>query len=400
MTGIRNWIHAFNDGRSSWGFFIVCVLLSAFLIFVYSEPAEVDQSVLVGMSFPGWPKYEAGIVSQLIAAGYTGVFSIPEKLINNHIRIIALLVFTVPAFLLAQLVLRNQWNQILFTAVLFSSRYPFLWLSSELFAAGFLFLTVFLVIKNAPVQWTVLALVLMSFSKPDLILIGLVFMGYLLWDEQYIGFRKKILGYFGLFVFLLNIPGFFIHGLDHLTGPKSFHTFSQHYAALVEKHQISSAPNPWRETEEYMQSVFPEASSVRDIILKYPSRYIDFVFLSLASGLKRALVLFHVFLVLIPVLLISAFTKKWRVGHLEKLFALSLIALIPFVVFSFPHIRYMARFYPVLMLIILVFYEQFSEEKAGKFVVGTLLVGLSIQSVLLIQDILKLDTLQRYWFPD
>jgi len=187
---------------------------------------------------------------------------------------------------------------------------------------------------------------------------------------------------------------------DKHRGPhRTYLAFEQHYAALVYKHQIAPVENPFMRSPRYMDSIFPGAKSMKEIVLKYPKKYYDFLCLSIGHGMKRLAVLFHVLLFFIFIIYNSIRKGRYQIDLFGKLFLLSLIGTIPYLLFSFPHIRYLAKYYPLVIILLLSFIENCKDDKTvlrSKWLIG---VGVGI-NILIFLNSLKLLTSGIYWFPD
>ena len=138
---------------------------------------------------------------------------------------------------------------------------------------------------------------------------------------------------------------------------------------------------------------------MKEIILKHPKKYYDFLCLSVGHGMKRMFVLFHVLLIFIFIIYKSVRKGWYRMDLFGKLLLLSLIGTIPYVLFSFPHIRYLARYYPLAIILLLSFIENCKDDKTvllSKWLIG---VGVGINTLIFLNS-LKMLTSGIYWFPD
>jgi hypothetical protein len=128
-------------------------------------------------------------------------------------------------------------------------------------------------------------------------------------------------------------------------GNRSFISFSQHYANLVFGHQIASAPPPWTDYAKYVQATFGDVKSVKQIILRAPSQYMDFVFLSMSKSLQNMFA--TGFLITLSFSIFGFWKTRERFqGLILLVFGVSMV---PTILLSYMHIRYQARFYPIML---------------------------------------------------
>src|SRR5579885_2766742 len=69
------------------------------------------------------------ITVALFGEFWRSVASVPDRWLNDYIQLVAMLWYTVAAFLLVERVAKNHWVSGLFILFLFSSQYPCLWAS-------------------------------------------------------------------------------------------------------------------------------------------------------------------------------------------------------------------------------------------------------------------------------
>jgi hypothetical protein len=259
-----------------------------------------------------------------------------------------------------------------FLLFLFTSQYPFLWLSNELVTGGFLCLAIAAWVRGAS-PWVVGPLLaLLGLCKMEVLLVSGVLLAF--WVQQRSSRREALVlvGSFAATLALLLLPGFILVGPDYWIRygsggeGRAFATFRQHFAALVAPFQIGPAPNPWLQPNPYFDRVFPGANTMLDILTTSRLPYLDFVALSVARGLRKVGWVFQWGWLAVPVL-----AWGWRRGGLEagareRTLLLSFIGCVPFVLFSYPHIRYFARYYPIFWLLLLMAVERVSrlEERA------------------------------------
>ena len=287
---------------------------------------------------------------------------------------------------------------LLFLALLFSSRFPVLWLSTELLCGGFLSLVAAGVVAGWP-SWIVGSLLaLFGLCKPDALLPCLAMAGYLLWRgrgwPQRAGLLAGLLGAAGALV----VPAFLVHGL-RLFGGRAFLSFGQHYSALFALHQLQPPENPWRDWQVYVGAIFPGATSVWDVVHLHPRKYADFVALSVLYGARKFVTVMNLFLVLLVQRLLSLRRQATALEPFEGILGVSLVGVVPWLLVSFPHVRYFARYYPLLLLSGLHFAEQL--EPAGRRRAYALAAaGVAVNCLLLLLDARTRPGSFLLWLPD
>jgi hypothetical protein len=422
VSAILSWVRPGIAGRSAAlrrapiALLFAALLLAASWV-ILANPREPiwDQQALLAAHFqaPHHPSPARGFTSELIVAIYRVVWAGEGAAQNAGLRVIAMVLYTVSAALLAAALLRRRALIALFLCFLFTSQYPFLWLSSELFTGAFLTLAI--------TAWTVGAspwlvgglLALLGLCKPDVILLSVALLAYWVHRRSSREEGVTLAVSFALFLVALLLPGWLAAGWDYFrtyggTGGRSFASFGQHYAALIAHLQIAGPPpNPWSETAAYVQRHFPGARNMSDVVFGHFPRYLEFVALSTVRGLFRA-----VYVVNYAALAVPCLAWGWRRGRFaltdrEKTLYLCFIGFAPFVLLAYPHIRYMARFYPIFLLLVLTALERVLaiEDRALRrpvLLTAGLCLGVSLLENLrrLCLGLAHVSELGQYWFPD
>jgi hypothetical protein len=384
---------------------------------ILSNPREPvwDQLALLEASFhaPHHPSPARGFTSELIVAIYRATWAGEGAAQNAGLRVIAMLLYTLSAALLARALLRHGALVALFLCLLFSSQYPFLWLSSELFTGAFLMFAIYAWTVGAS-PWLVGGLLaLLGLCKPDVIFLSAALLVYWVHRRSSREEAVALAASFALFLAVLLLPGWLTAGWDYFrtyggAGGRSFASFSQHYAALIAHFQVAGAPpNPWSETAAYMQRHFPGARNMSDVVLGHFPRYLEFVVLSALRGLFRAGYVVNFAALAVPCLAWGWRRGRFRLSDREKTLYLSFIGFAPFVLFSYPHVRYMARYYPIFLLLLLGALERVLaiEDRALRRTVlltSGLCLGVSLLENLrrLGEGLAHVAELGQYWFPD
>lgn len=373
----------------------VCILLA---IVVWNSTAipKYDQEQLISytFSFSDYPRFELGITSGLIAGLYNRLDTFDLVSSNAHIRAVATILYLSAAYLLLSTRRGSRQVTLLCMLLLITSRYPFLWLASELFAGAFLMLVLWSVMRDTPFWMTAFFVTLFALSKPDLILSGILVGLYLAYATA--GTRSyrwhNVLVLLG-FLLLLLLPGLLQDGAGFFQSRgRAVFSMRQHYGALVEPHQMTQQrPDPWVDWGAYFLPVWGESESIPDLIRANPRIYLDFIFLSMAQSLRNFLRSNLLFL--IPLWLVCFVRVRHRKMKIVSLLFLS--GFIPITLLSFTHVRYIARFYPLLLFMIYLYLAEKRSTVMSKIILAMLVALLCWQTYQLLPLIPA-----AHWFPD
>jgi len=376
----------YNFSRLTFAICLTIFLTVLSGISIYNSHAQpiYDQKGLIEFSFSeGYPNLEQGISSELIV-GLINVFKPYEPITSNiFIRTLASSLYLLSGSLLAWTLTKRyflglEWFT-LFIFLIFTSRFPFLWLSSELFAGVFFMLIVWSIINEYPFGLIAFFISLFSWAKPDLLVPGFI-LGIILATYGRKGLQNKILSVltFLLLLAVFVVPGVILKGGSylHLTG-RSFQSFCQHYADLVSSHQIVyPAPDPWLECRSYITSSFGNVQTVPEIIKVNWGKYIDFMFLSLSKSLQKMIASNYIFLLPLTIAgLCITKQKKLKVATIS-VFVINFGLIIAL---SYFHVRYQARYYPIALLMILIGMSEKKLKIVNLFVWGYLIALLIFQ---------------------
>ncbi|MEW6055145.1 MAG: hypothetical protein AB1540_00905 [Bdellovibrionota bacterium] len=386
-------------------FFLAIFSLSAAIILGFPQDIRFDQQLIrYVFSFKDFPSFDDGVISHLIAGFYNRFVAPSAESLNQHFRFLAMTGFLTSAFLLCRLVVRDWRLRCIFLAFLMLSRLPFLWLSTELFTATAFCVALIGMLENWKPHWLALALVMLANTKPDLILVATALLGYAVFFEpSHKRQRLRLVSCFIGFEVLLWIPGFIANG-NQFFGNRGFMAFAQHYSDLVYPHQAAAqAADPWLQPEKYMERIFPKAQSIRDLVLHYPVKYFDFLTLSLGKGFKNLIRLFGFLALLFPMRI--AFLNRMPLTRFEKIVGITLVGFVPFFLLSYPHVRYMTRYYPAFVILLAAWTERLPDPKKGKthikrYAYATMAMALAFQAFLFFRDLHALSFGGYFWFPD
>jgi hypothetical protein len=387
---------------------------SAFLLANQREPVW-DQQALLRASFqaPHQPSPARGFTSELVVAVYRAAWSGEGAAQNAGLRVVAMALYVAAAALLAGLHLRRTCLVVLFMAFVFTSQYPFVWLSSELLAGAFLMFAIAVWAAGASPWLVGGALALLGLCKPDVILTSVALLAYWVHRRSSREEGAALTAGFAISLVALLLPGTLAIGWDYFrtyggSGGRSFASFSQHYAALIAHFQITGPPpNPWAETAAYIRPHFPGAAGMADIVLGHFPRYVEFVALSTVRGLFRAGYVLHYAVLAVPCLVWGWRRSGFTLSEREKSLLLSFVGFAPFVLFAFPHVRYMARYYPIFLLLVLMALERVLAAADSDARRPVLLTAIPCLAVALLENLRRFlaglvhaSEMPQYWFPD
>ena len=357
-------------------------LIAISLIQILNTPSPMywDQKFLNYTFQQNYPKLEQGIPQFWIAGLIQNNGKIEENSLNTILRLVAASIYLFSACVLGWSIRGKggALNFSLWMILLFTSGLQFIWLSSELLAGAFLMLFLLSVIKKWSIWIEAILLLLFGLTKPDLFFVSVCVWGYL----SFVGnqsLRSKLLHMYLFigFVILALLPGILQNGIDYLKQDgRSINSLGQHYAALINPLQITAnLPEPWQYYGIYVTSTWGSANNAFTLIISNPSRFVDFIFLSLATTLKRLIsgsLLFY-----LPAAIISF--KHLQDRKIKSIILLCLLNFIPILLLAFFHIRYGARFLPLALFTIFYGIDQIQNLRLRKIVYGSMWLIIIIQ---------------------
>jgi hypothetical protein len=352
-----------------------------------------DQS-FIGFRFSsGYPSFDEGIVSHLIVGTVNALVPFDITATNTIVRALAAFMYTGAAALLAWSITGPQrlWGYFAFLLLLVSARFPFLWLSSELFAGAFLMLFLWSCVRGHHFAVTAVLLALFSLCKADLALPGLLVGTFLVLRPDPLSRWKRALILAACAALLVLPTLVFSQPYYAQFGGRSWVSFGQHYGELVQPHQLTDAPSGWGGWPQYLERSFPGARSVAEAALMHPRRYAHFVALSIAeSGIRMVATKLAL---LVP---IAAFFFFGLRSSLRTTVLLLLTSLVPIVLFSFLHLRYQARFYPLALFIIFAGLGDGAFTRRHEYGLAVLLSIVAVWQLIDLVPVMQ----TAYWLPD
>ena len=396
-----------REKAPSFSLFLALLTATIALVWAFPQPILADQNFIRGAldPFGPYPNFESGVLSNLLVKALGAVAPLTITHVNEVVRTLAAIFYASAVYLLfSQYIVREQ-NRLIAVTLFFTSRLPLLWLSSELIAGGFLALAVVL---HARGRFRIASAALGCFAlcKPDLVLAGGAVSLAWLWFAK--GNRRAVLWPFALVILVLNAGGVLSHGLAHFQGNRSWMAFSQHYSFLFGRHQFNPAfaDETFGNWERNVGAVFPGISSLGGVIVHHPMLYLDFLALGQVHLLKRLVALSSFLLLPLALLLFStryrkAFTKDTRIALLTASTAAACLGLVPITMISFVHIRYLAKFYPLVFVTCMAGLERAELSIRAKRLMQ-ICVGLALVTQIALIGILISGAVngQNVWMPD
>ena len=394
---------------------LTLLLFGASVVILQNPKVAIwDQARLLEARFeaPYYPALPFAFTSQLLVIALKALLPAGAPL-HEVLRLVAMAFWAGSAAWLATALLERRALVAVLLILLFTSQYPFLWLSSELITGGFLCLAIGAWLRGAS-PWIVGPLLaLLGLCKMELLLVSVLLLGF--WVHTSSSRREGVtlVASFAATLVLLLLPGFVVLGSDYwirydASGQgRGIATFRQHFAALVAPFQIGSAPNPWVDPEPYVERVFPGAESMLAVVTAGGFPYLDFVALSTARGVRKVGWVFGWGWLVLPVLAWGWRRGGLELGEREKALLLTFVGCLPFVLFAYPHIRFFARYYPIFWILLFVALERVwrlddASVRNPCLRLAGLLVGLALfqNARRTAIGLAAAPHLQQYWFSD
>ena len=369
--------------HANWAAVVITVLmiLSVCIQLLHVNTVPVyDQKTLLKFTFSQniYPSLESGIVSSLII-GVLKILPYAPLSMNTFLRVVAATAYLAAAALLGFSVAKRCRHPILmftlFMLLMLTSRFPFLWLSSELFAGTFMAMSFWGGLEKK-YGFAALCFALLALTKPDMLVPTVVAATFFfLFNKQ-----PRLLVVTIVLLGILVFPAIFAKNA-RFTGNRSAYSFCQHYAAMVVPMQIapsSSLPSPWSNCSVYLRSGFGSVNNMSDIVRANPSLYLDFIFLSLSNSLKKFVLSNLIFLLPLVLIFGKHFPDKTLAWTFTILFAVNAVVILSL---SYFHVRYQARYYPLALGLILGGVERHPRVTSQKLALGALIGIFSWQSI-------------------
>lgn len=339
-------------------------------------------------------QHSGGITATVTVGIYKLIVPTTELSLNWHIRIFAMFAFLSASYLLATTYIRNEISRVLAMATIACSGFQFIQPSSELIASAYLGLYLVGVRRLWPLPFLAGLLISFGLCKVELFLAAAAIGVYwYLSSTKGSSSRWRIPVYCVAWTAFFVLPSIAVNRENALMGGRAFEAFGQHYAVLFASHQyVPLIEDPWTASKSVMNAVFPTAHSTPQLVLQYPRQYLDFMALSLVqSALSLCFALKGM---LLPIVVLLGF--RWWPPTLRSAGITTGIALVaaltPAVLFAFIHIRYIARFFPIIVCMIIAACSD-SPPPTGDKVRGTMWGGVLLTLVL---EVISLGWVYRH----
>lgn len=338
----------------------VSCLLVLWLIYNSGIPADADQLNLITYNFRnGLPSADAALSPQLIV-GFVNLFIPFDPIRTNAIvRVIGTALFLFSGALIATQV---RWKY-LFFALLLTSSFPFVWVTTDLFTASFLMIFVWGLLTNRSFAFISLFLTLFALARPDMLLTGGLLALYLIYRQP-----RRLRAALVLLA-IIGIP-YLITSQQSSVSDRAWLSICQHYAVLVAPPGASGDLNPWVNCPHYFEPVFGTSRSVFELIRDNFSAYLQFLGMSLQRSLANMTGTQLLALLLFIPIVVRLRTPKTKTLGIVTLLLLS--NLVPVTALSFLHLRYQMRFYPILLLLLFAELDTRSNQQFDRITVRLL----------------------------
>lgn len=392
------------------------LLLSALVVLPHVDEPIFDQKLLLqaDLNARRMPSPERGLTSELWVVAVRAVADPTPVQLNTAVMAMAMAFYAIAATALAATWLRRRELVAAFIVFLFASQLPYLWISTELFAGAYLCLALLAWSRGAPPWLTGVLLAVFSLAKPDLILMGGALAGFWAWRA---GGRQAValLAGFAAGYALLVLPGLSLHGFDYYRTWRSgedaqgraFVAFSDHFKRVLSHFQVAGPP-PFA-LEAYTRPYFGDAQSMWDV-WTHPQGwfvYLEFVLLGALRGVVKGIYFFNWTLLAIPCLIWARRRGGLGLDDHERSLLLCFIGLVPVLLITYPHIRYLARFWPLFLLLVLGSVERIAalestrwQRPALALTTVFLALGLGTLGSRALYNLRHVAAFDRYWFPD
>ncbi|MFM9047493.1 MAG: hypothetical protein ACKOOH_07535 [Cyanobium sp.] len=295
--------------------------------------------------------HAGGITSSLIAGVYKLLIPTTPSTLNWHFKIFSMLGYLLSSFALLRTAIQNAAPlRILGFLIIATSGFQLLEPSSDVLSAALLNLFFIGVIRRWPKLLSALILATFGLCKVELTLSAAVLS--LLWCvwEWHRGSSRPYLPALLTFLWmaLYLTPSFLLTGSSLLESDRSSTAFFSAYAAYMRFHQFQlSPPSEVEANLAIRNTIFRDASGFRDVVMKHPDLYLDFLGVSAARSIPNVVKVFK--LMLVPFSL-----ALWNLKHVKSyryiLIGAGLVSaciLLPSWLVIFVRMRYIAKVIPL-----------------------------------------------------
>ena len=309
-------------------------------------------------------QWAGGITGSLAVGVYKLIIPTTPEHLNHHIKILAMVLFFLFSYLLANQYLKTRLGLALFIAIVATSGLQLIEPTNDLIAATYLLAFLYGMAKRWNFIITTLLLVCFGLCKAELPTVAGAMMLYWAWVTPDKKNKALIMGGFVFWAAVFLAPGLYLYGVKTIAGGRSFCSFSNHYTLLMAKYKLITLPgNP--DFSQIIGREFPGAKSLPDIIAGWPQKYFVYV---LVCALTNLLIFIRTFKGIFGVLVLrwARCREKIASNHFEPMVLIGFIALaIPHTLVAAFRARYLLKFFAPFVLISVVYWE-YCRERSDK----------------------------------
>ena len=293
------------------------------------------------------------ITSSLIAGLYKLIIPTTAATLNWHFKIFAMAGCLLSSFFLLRTVIpRHVPLRILGFLILTTSGFQLLEPSSDVLSATLLSLFFIAVCRRWPQIVAAFFLATFGLCKVELTLSATVLsLFWFLWEWRQ-GRSKPYLTvvFTALFLSLYLAPAFVLSGSNPLSSDRSSTAFFSAYRDFMRWHQFQLVPPSEQEAELAMRStLFRDAPTFRDVLIKHPDLYFDYIGVSAARSLPKIVMVFK--FMTIPFLLVVTQVRAIKENKFLLLGTILVCAciLLPAWLVIYVRMRYIAKVLPLVI---------------------------------------------------
>ena len=312
-----------------------------------------------------YPKlsHAGGISASLTVGLYKLLLPIDPEALNWHVRTLGATLFLTSAALLFWQCLPTPTLRTAAFLLVATSGYQFIEPTSELIAGSYIAIFFTLMTRQGQDWSPALALALFGLTKVELGLASTVVA--LVWAASAAGRNAKILrfGWYTFFVACLVAPALYLYGSAGVSSGRAFDSFIHHYDYFLSANQNATQryEQPTVAASALAEKWLPHTNTMTEVITNFPFRYLRFVAL---STIESAVSVAYCLKGLIVILAMTCWYRvkiDVRQRQLVQLTILvAVLSLLPALALAFVHIRYVARFFPEIVLLAVLYARQLS----------------------------------------
>lgn len=296
--------------------------------------------------------HAGGITSSLAAGLFKLIIPTTSGTLNWSFKIFAMAGHLITSFYLLRTVIPNWFSlRLLGFLIIATSGYQLLEPSSEVVSASLLNLFFIAALRRWPKAVPAFFLACFGLCKVELSLSAIA-LSLLWWAWECRrrtpkAFQSALFTW--LFMAMFLAPGFVLTGSNPLTADRGSTAFFSTYKDAMRMHQFQLVPPTEAEADVAMrQTVFRDSPTFKDVIIKHPNLYVDYLGVSAARSIPNIVKVFK--FMLIPFIISLSQLKYIKENTFILLSAILVAAciLIPSWLFIFVRMRYIAKILPLV----------------------------------------------------